>query len=131
MPAARGEWGTDQEMEVIGHQDEADDFPPGPGDLSGQQLLESSSIMVVLHDVLAGVAPRHDVVDGPLELASQSSRHRSTRPEKLRTSSLTVSVTPFSVGLMIRRTRDGVKRLAGADQKGWGSYTYTSDPQFV
>ena len=69
-------------MEVIGHQYEADDFPPGPGDLSGQQLLESLSIVVVLHDVLAGVAPRHDGVDGPLVLDSQSSGHRSTRPGK-------------------------------------------------
>jgi len=83
-------------MEVIGHQDEADDFPLGPGDLSGQQLLELLSIVVVLHDVLARVAPRHDVVDGPLELDSQSSGHRSNRPGKGKNVLRDVSVTSWS-----------------------------------
>jgi hypothetical protein len=31
-----GGWSTDQKMEVIGHQHEADEFPAGSGDLSSQ-----------------------------------------------------------------------------------------------
>ena len=74
--------GADHEVEVIRHQDEADDRPPGPGNSSGQEVLEMLSVVVVLHDFLSGIAPRHDVVDGSLELNSQSSGHRLTRPEK-------------------------------------------------
>jgi hypothetical protein len=67
-------------MEMIGHQDEADDLPPGPGRLSGEPFQELLSIVVIVHDVLSDIAPRHDVIDGARELDTQSSWHRTKPP---------------------------------------------------
>ena len=97
---------------MVGHQDEVDDFPPGTSDLSRQELEKSVSIVVLLDDVLAGIASRHDMVNGPLELESQPSGHGSASQKKTENGELLDRVASrFQAILMIRRTPDGLNRL--------------------
>ena len=67
-------------MEVVREQDEADQLPPGPPDLGPEPIDEVLPVAVVGDDVLAGVAPRHHVVDSPLELHPQLPGHDPTAP---------------------------------------------------
>jgi hypothetical protein len=103
--------GANQQMEMIGHQNEADDLPPGPGRLSGEQFQELLSIVVIVHDVLSDVAPRHDVIDGARELDTQSSWHRTKPPGRVDKSGLFL----LPPRIMIRQTGQDLKGLLEKD----------------
>ena len=95
---------------MIGHQDEADDLPPGSGRLSGEPFQELLSIVVILHDVLSDVA-RHDVIDGARELNTQSSWHRTKPPGRVDKSGLFL----LPPRIVIRQNGQDLKGLLGKD----------------
>jgi hypothetical protein len=62
-------------MKVISHDDVTKQIPA----MSDDGLLESvdqpASVRVIANDLLAAIPPRHNVINGALELDSQSSWH--------------------------------------------------------
>jgi hypothetical protein len=60
---------------MVVHEDVTNQLPSAPADSVLQARDEPSSIRVVADDFLSGVAPRHDMVDGTLELDPKSSWH--------------------------------------------------------
>ena len=98
----------------------ADDLRPGPGRLSGEPFQELLSIVVIVHDVLSDVAPRHDVIDGARERDTQSSWHRTKPPGRANKSGLFL----LPPRITIRQTGQDLKGLLGKDG---GIYNYTSE----
>jgi hypothetical protein len=63
-----GATGFDQEMKVVAHYDVADERPLVSDDRLLQSVEQSASIRIIADNPLAGIAPRHPVIDGTLEL---------------------------------------------------------------
>src|SRR5262249_55036823 len=66
----------EQEMEMVPHDDVTEQLPAVADDGVFEAVDEPASVGVVAHDFLAGIAPRHDVVNGVLKFDSQSPRPR-------------------------------------------------------
>ena len=63
-PGEVGLRGLDDDMKVVGHQDEGVD-PPGAADRgAGEVVAEAGPVVVVADDILSAVAAGHEVVDG-------------------------------------------------------------------
>ena len=62
-PREVGPWRPYQQVEVIGHQDKAEQVPSQPANNRFQALDEPLVVAVVAEHRLSGVAPRHHVVD--------------------------------------------------------------------
>jgi len=62
-------------MEVVTHDDEAEQLPAVARDGAFEVVEQSAAVVVVLNDVLAGVATGHHVVDGAVELDAESPWH--------------------------------------------------------
>ena len=78
-----GEIGTrrfEDQVKVIGQNDERVKHPAGPIDGTFQAYQEPAAITIVRDDILPTVTPGHDMVDGVGVLNSQSSRHRLIKP---------------------------------------------------
>lgn len=72
-----GAWRPEEDVEVVGHDDEAEDQPSGPLDGSLEVVEEASSVVIVMDDILAGVSASHDVVDCVVVFDAESSGHGS------------------------------------------------------
>ena len=66
---------------MVAHDDEGEQLPAGADDGALQVVEEPATVAVVEDDVLAGVAARHDVVDGAFEFDAESSGHGSKLTE--------------------------------------------------
>ena len=65
----------EQEVQMVIHDDIAEQLPSAAHNGALQTGDQSPPIRVVADDLLTGVAPRHDMVDGALVLDAQSSWH--------------------------------------------------------
>ena len=74
-PREVGPWRPYQQVEVIGHQDKAEQVPSQPANNRFQALDEPLVVAVVAEHRLSGVAPRHHVVDRAGKFDPQGSSH--------------------------------------------------------
>ena len=92
-PREVGPWRPYQQVEVIGHQDKAEQIPSQPANNRFQALAEPLVVAVVAEHRLSGVAPRHHVVDRAGKFDPQGSSHAlslaSVRPTVNRKQGLT------------------------------------------
>ena len=92
-PREVGPWRPYQQVEVIGHQDKAEQVPSQPANNRFQALDEPLVVAVVAEHRLSGVAPRHHVVDRAGKFDPQGSSHAlslaSVRPTVNRKQGLT------------------------------------------
>src|SRR5262249_36204033 len=67
LQAARaiGLGGTEEHLEVVGHQDEGDEFPAADGSGAFQRVPPVLSVAVVPDEILAALATGHAMRDGP------------------------------------------------------------------
>lgn len=72
-----GPWRPQENVEVVGHEDEGEDHPAGPDDDSLEVIEDAAAVVIVVNDVLACVSARHDVVDGVFVFDAESSWHSS------------------------------------------------------
>ena len=68
----------EQQVEMVAHQHEAEQQPTPARDSALQVVEQPAAIIVIMDDVLPGIAPSHDVVDRALEFDPESSWHRVT-----------------------------------------------------
>ena len=92
-PREVGPWRPYQQVEVIGHQDKAEQVPSQPANNRFQALDEPLVVAVVAEHRLSGIAPRHHVVDRAGKFDPQGSSHAlslaSVRPTVNRKQGLT------------------------------------------
>ena len=74
-PREVGPWRPYQQVEVIGHQDKAEQVPSQPANNRFQALDEPLVVAVVAEHRLSGIAPRHYVVDRAGKFDPQGSSH--------------------------------------------------------
>jgi hypothetical protein len=67
--------GLDQEMKVISHDDVTQQIPPMADDELLGSVDQPASVRIIANVLLAGISPRHHVIDDAIEFDSQSSRH--------------------------------------------------------
>jgi hypothetical protein len=65
-------------MQMIPHDDVADQLPAMAEHSALQAIDQPSSVRIVAHNLLPSVAPRHDVIDGALKFDPQSPWHVGT-----------------------------------------------------
>jgi hypothetical protein len=67
--------GFDQEMKVVAHHDVTDELPLAADDRLLQSVEQLASIRIIANNPPPGIAPRHHVIDGTLELDPKSPWH--------------------------------------------------------
>jgi hypothetical protein len=67
-------------MRIVTHDDIAKELPTRPRDRVLQTLHQSSSVGVIVDDLLARITPGHDMVDRALEFDAKSSRYYENLP---------------------------------------------------
>src|SRR5271167_4833682 len=65
---------------MVAHDDVTEQLPSATDDRVLQAVRQSSPVGVVPDDLLAGIAPRHHMVDGTLEFDTKSSWHDDSVP---------------------------------------------------
>jgi hypothetical protein len=65
-------------MEVVAHDDEAEQLPVRTGDGPCEVVDQALSVLPIVNDVLPAITPRHDVVDGAVKFDAKSSWHPGT-----------------------------------------------------
>ena len=66
---------AEEQMEVIGHQDEGEEFPAEKARGALQRVQPVLPVAVVADDVLAAVAAGHDMMESTRVFEAQSPRH--------------------------------------------------------
>ncbi len=107
----------EQQMEMISHDDVAKQLPPAADDSLFKAGDQPPSVRIITDDLLACVAPRHDVIDGALKFDPQSPWHGTRldawktdcQAEKQKTRSVTAKC---QCAFMLRSLQ-----LAGGDKR--------------
>jgi hypothetical protein len=63
----------EQEIKVIALDDEAQQLPVRTGDSPCEVVDQALPVLPIVNDVLQGITPRHDVVDGAVKFDAKSS----------------------------------------------------------
>ncbi len=100
----------EQEMEAIAHVHEAQNLPPRARDGAFEAIKQPSAVVIVLDDVLPGIAPSHEMIDRAHEFNAKSSWDGKRLPS-----------TTTAVKGKIKTTSEPLLSVAGSRAKLRGS----------
>jgi hypothetical protein len=80
-PRQVGAGRLEEQVQMVVHEDEGEQFPAAKQDCPAQILEQSLTVMVIMNNELSPIAPSHDVINRPLILDSQSPWHAISEPK--------------------------------------------------
>ncbi len=90
---------AEEEVEVVGHQHEAEQLPAEPADRQSQSLDKALVVPLVVEDPLARISPAHDMIDGARILDSQRPAHALSLTARERCVNRKPDVTPCTIAV--------------------------------